>query len=301
MAAMRILLLLALTSFSPAQAQSNDPSRDHFSFDAAGDMRKFVGPGPNGKRYFDGVCEAIRTVGAGDFMISPGDCDPPGPVRAMLDRYLGTNYTWYPVIGNHDAESKEDMSWVRHWNESGINGLARRGPAGAEDTIYSFDRGNSHFIVMNDYYNGKSDAVGKGDVPEATLKWLQEDLSATGRPLIWVTGHKPIQSMPDMDTGRIRHGDDPITANAEHMDRFVALLKEFHVRAYICGHTHDTSITQVRGIWQADSGHARGAGDTGAPSTFLKFRISGSQAWVDVYRCDTPDGNYRLRKTVELK
>jgi hypothetical protein len=31
-------------------------------------------------------------------------------------------------------------------------------------------------------------------------------------------------------------------------------------------------------------GHARGAGDPGAPSTVLKFRIHGGQAAVDIYR-----------------
>src|ERR1019366_441495 len=168
-----IIVILALAPLSPAQTQPNERSGGHFSFDTAGDMRRFVGAAPAGKRYFDGVCEAIRKAGAGDFMISPGDCDPPGPVRAMLDRYLGTNYAWYPVIGNHDSDSKADMLWMRHWSESGIAGLARRGPAGAEDTIYSFDHCNSHFIVMNEYYDGKSDAVGRGEVPEASLKWLR--------------------------------------------------------------------------------------------------------------------------------
>ena len=47
-------------------------------------------------------------------------------------------------------------------------------------------------------------------------------------------------------------------------------------------------------------GHARGAGDKGAPSTFLKFRISGEQTWVDIYRGDTNGVMYQLRKTVEL-
>ncbi|MBI2496805.1 MAG: hypothetical protein HYV75_02365, partial [Opitutae bacterium] len=50
----------------------------------------------------------------------------------------------------------------------------------------------------------------------------------------------------------------------------------------------------------ADSGHARGAGDPGAPSTFLKFRIRGEQVWVDIYRADPTGTEYTLRKTVLL-
>jgi Calcineurin-like phosphoesterase len=296
-----LFLLTLLAAGRAVRADSADSGPPEYSFITAGDMRHFVDGAPPGKRYFDGVCETIRRIGPGDFMLSPGDCDPPAPVRAMLDWYLGTNYVWYPVIGNHDADSKDDMQWMRHWSEAGIPGLVRRGPAGAEDTIYSFDHANSHFIVMNDYYDGKTDAIGSGQVPDATLTWMRADLAATRQPLIWVTGHKPIQSVPDMDTGRIRHGNDPITSNAAHMDEFVNLLKEYHTRAYLCGHTHDASIAKVKGLWQADSGHARGAGDTGAPSTFLKFRIFGARAWVDVYRSDPTGVNYKLRQTVELK
>ena len=65
------------------------------------------------------------------------------------------------------------------------------------------------------------------------------------------------------------------------------------------GHTHNAR-RQGPGVWQADSGHARGAGDKGAPSTFLKFRISGEQTWVDIYRGDPNGVTYQLRKTVEL-
>jgi len=60
------------------------------------------------------------------------------------------------------------------------------------------------------------------------------------------------------------------------------------------------SVAKVHGVWQADSGHARGAGDMGSPSTFLKFRIAGTNAWVDVYRSDKNGVAYGLKKTVEL-
>jgi hypothetical protein len=263
-------------------------------------MRSFTGPAPKSQRYFDGACEALYDVGPGAFLLSPGDCDPPGPVRATLDRYLGTNYLWYPVAGNHDTDRAKDMAWLRRWAEAGIPHLVRRGPPGAEDTTYSFDFANSHFVMLNEYYDGRSDAVRKDTLPDAVLQWLEEDLAASHQPLAWVVGHKPIQSLPDMDSGRVRHPNDSICTDPVRRDRFIQLLQAHHVRAYICGHTHGSSIARVRGLWQADAGHARGGGDTGAPSTFLKFRISGERAWVDVYRANRNGLNYRLRHTVEL-
>lgn len=271
-----------------------------FSFITAGDMRSFVGPAPAGKRYFDGVCEALQSIGAGAFMIIPGDCDPPGPVRATIDRYLGTNYLWYPVIGNHELEKTTNLVWLRTWAEAGVPHLTRRGPVGAEDTIYSFEFENSHFILLNEYYDGRSDSVRKNDIPEAAFEWLEEDLAATRKPLIWIIGHVPIKSLRDMDTGRLRHAGESLTTNKVHQERFLQLLKRYHVRAYICGHTHNCSVARVKGVWQADSGHARGAGDKGAPSTFLKFRIAEERAWVDIYRGDTNGVTYKLRRTVKL-
>ena len=289
--------LLALTAGQMA-AQTN--ASDTFAFITAGDMRSFVSHAPAGQRYFDGLCEAASRVGAGAFMISPGDCDPPAPIRATIDEKLGTNYLWYPVIGNHDADTPSDMDWMRNWAKAGIPHLVRRGPPGAELTTYSFDFGNSHFIALNEYNDGKSDAVGTGDVPDTAAAWLEKDLADTRQPLIWIIGHKPIQSVPDMDSGRERHDGDSISSDPAHFDHFIQLLKKYHVRAYICGHTHNCSVAKVHGVWQADSGHARGAGDPGSPSTFLKFRVAGTNAWVDIYRSNTNGVEYKLEKTVEL-
>ena len=290
---------LALTVSAVPPANSAAPGG--FSFITAGDMRNYLGPLAGGKRQFDGLCDAVKGVGQGEFMISPGDCDPPSAVRATIDQHLGTNYLWYPVVGNHDIEAATNIAWLRGWASNGIPHLVQHGPKGAELTIYSFDFGNSHFIALNDYYDGRSDAIGRGDVPEAALDWLAKDLASTHQPVIWVIGHKPIQSMPDMDSGRLRHSDDSVSASGTQRERFVQLLRQFRVRAYICGHTHNCSIARIEGVWQTDSGHARGAGDIGSPSTFLRFRVSDENAWVDVFRSDTNGVEYKLRETVELK
>ena len=285
------------------KAKAVDPapqSSNAFCFITAGDMRNFTASASAGQRYFDGACEALQSIGAGAFMISPGDCDPPAPVRTVIDHYLGTNYVWYPVIGNHEAGNPTNMVWLQRWARAGIPHLTRAGPPGTEETTYSFEFANSHFIVLNEYYDGHSATIRKEDLPEATFDWLARDLAATRKPLIWVIGHVPIRSLPDMDTGRLRHEGESLATNPARLERFLQLLKQHHARAYICGHTHDCSIAKINGVWQADSGHVRGAGDKGAPSTFLKFRISGTRTWVDIYRADPEGVHYTLRRTVEL-
>ena len=58
-----------------------------------------------------------------------------------------------------------------------------------------------------------------------------------------------------------------------------------------CGHTHNYSAVKIDGVWQVDSGHARGQGDIGAPSTFLIMHVNGSTVKLNAYR-DTHDGVY---------
>ena len=69
-----------------------------FSFTVTADMREYTGTNIN---YFRGVCERLFYGGPGDFMISPGDIDPPEQVDNDLQNYISTNYLWYPVTGNH--------------------------------------------------------------------------------------------------------------------------------------------------------------------------------------------------------
>ena len=71
-------------------------------------MQGYTGTNIN---YFRGVCERLFYGGAGDFMISPGDIDPPESVYNDLKKYIGSNYLWYPVTGNHEAETTCDMNW----------------------------------------------------------------------------------------------------------------------------------------------------------------------------------------------
>lgn len=280
-------------------AGTSQPPTD-YSFIATSDMREFTSPKYPGPQYFDGVCAAIRHVGQGELMVVPGDFDPPAPLRATLDRFFGADYPCFYVAGNHEVETEEDMVWLRQWAAKGIPGQVRMGPKGAEATMYSFDHANSHFIAFNQYYDGIEDTQLEDRAGRAALNWLAADLEATDKPLIWVFGHEPIVSQPDMDTLRVRHKNDSLNAVPELRDEFVRLLNKHKVKGFICGHTHNASVVRVEGIWQLDAGHARGIGDKGAPSTFIKIRVAGQRAYADVYRANKKGRNYRLRKTVSL-
>jgi 3',5'-cyclic AMP phosphodiesterase CpdA len=272
------------------------------SFTIAGDMRSFTeNPKQDGKRFFDGACEAMSRVGPGSFLLSPGDFDPPASNRAVIDRYLGKNFPWYIVVGNHDVENAVVMPWVRSWLKDKIPNVVHRGIAGSHLSLYSWDYGNSHFIAIDTYPWAVPGKKGVVDLTDDTFKWIEDDLKSTHKAFIWVTGHQPIQSFPDMDTHRSRHGTDSVSVNPQTAQRFIVLLEQYHVKAYLCGHTHDVSVKKLPGgLWQCDTGHCRGGGDTGSPSSFLKVQACSEGARVEIYRSDPSGNTYTLRSTVDL-
>jgi hypothetical protein len=254
-AAVVFVLIVAGTVSITLQAQD---SHEDLVFIIAADMRNFAADGEWSKN-FSGACEAVKEVGAGSFMISPGDLDvrPPSAVRDMINRTIGEDYPWYPVLGNHDPESPSTMEYLREYSSTLRNDV-NRGPKGCEETTFSFDYGDTHFVVLNIYFDGVRDWGLKGEIVAELLTWLEADLEATTKKHIFVFGHEPLIPMPDMDNGRLRHQGDSLDEDPENAFALHQLLKKYGVKAYVCGHTHNTSYAKINGLWQLDPGHARG-------------------------------------------
>ena len=279
---------LPATPLRPPVVETND---DSFTFVIAADMREFTGPGVyDTSQYFRGAVEVIAAHDPGAFMLGPGDIDPPANVFWTITQTLGTYYTWYPVVGNHEAETPSDMDWLRAYEYGGVN----PGPTGCPETTYSFDYSHTHFVIINEYCDVSGDAATDGDIPDYLYDWLVADLNATQMAYIFVIGHEPAYPQPDADNGRLRHADDSLNLHMEHRDRFWDLLKGRGVVAYICGHTHNYSLVNINGVWQLDAGHARGLGDPGARSTFSYIHINGAMVTYETYRDDANGGLYSL-------
>jgi hypothetical protein len=252
------LALATVVAGATTHGAAAEDRNDELVFLVAADMRNFSAHGEWSKN-FSGACEAAKEVGAGAFMISPGDLDvdPPSAVREMITTVLGEDYPWYPVLGNHDPESPSTMRYLRAYSQT-VPNVVNRGPEGCEETTYSFEWANAHFVVLNQYFDGVRDWGLKGDVVPELLDWLEADLAANTKDHVFVVGHEPLMPMPDMDNGRVRHQGDSLDEHPENALRFHQLLLKYDVAAYICGHTHNTSYANLNGLWQLDAGHARG-------------------------------------------
>ncbi|MFH1070701.1 MAG: metallophosphoesterase [Candidatus Glassbacteria bacterium] len=297
-----VLFLTAAPLMSPAGSFAGSSADSGFTFVVTCDMREFATPKYDSPQYFRGVVEAVARAGKGDFMISPGDIDPPRDVKLQIEEALGKDYLWYPTPGNHETETPEDMQWLREYNANGksLPHIVRPGPEKGRETTYSFEYGNAHFAMLDQYYDGSSDTGSNGDVSDALYRWLEADLAANTRPIVFVVGHEPIMPMPDLDSGRIRHTDDSLNEHPENDLRFVRLLRR-HKAYYICGHTHSASVACINGVWQIDAGHSRGIGDKGAPSTFLRVHVTQGPPQVEIWRDDGSGTNYTLTSTWTLR
>lgn len=84
-----------------------------FSFAITSDMTGRVGPGEFDKPvYFRGACESIARTSNTAFMVSVGDVSPPGDTFWTVKQYLGEDYLWFPVVGNHDVRPPA-IDWLR--------------------------------------------------------------------------------------------------------------------------------------------------------------------------------------------
>ena len=255
-----LLLIPILSSILVACSQQNslptDPSSSEvvskcehdFSFCLTADIHEYTGDYPT---YFRGVCESIAQCGYGSFMITLGDMTPPAYVYKMVTSYLGQSYLWYPVVGNHELLDSAQMEWLRNFNKRGnsLPNIVNSGPAGGEETTYSFDFQQAHFVILNVYFDGTNDRGSDGDISDNLYNWLVADLTQTKQPLKFVFGHEPAYPQPDMETGRTKHSTDSLNFYPANRDRFWELLKEQGVLAYFCGHTHSYSHMQIEGVW----------------------------------------------------
>jgi Calcineurin-like phosphoesterase len=290
------IAILALAFLAAGLFAAPPESPAGLSFLVAGDMRDYASGEFGGPAYFLGACQAMHAAGPSAFLIVPGDLDPPQSVADVIRSVFGRAFPWYPAVGNHDASDPADMAFLRRLNARGtrLPNIVRPGPPGAVETTYSFEVGDVHVAVLNQYFDGVSDTDGHGDVSDEVYGWLKADLAATAKPFIFVVGHEPAFPVPDMTTGRSRHTGSSLNRNLASRDRFWQLLKTWKVTAYFCGHTHGASAKKIQGVWQLDCGHARGKGDQGAPSTFMRVTVGGGDGRFEVFRADSGGENYRV-------
>lgn len=288
----RSLALIFVFTLMPAGLTSlaeKEPA-DSFHFTVTADMRY------NYKGFYE-VCKAINKEvgGPGAFHVSAGDIEPVTKNRKIIDKEFGVDTVWYPVVGNHELDDKSgsNIRWIRGEFHS-LPYIVNSGPANCEETTYSFDYKNSHFVVLNEYYDGTSDTGTDGDVVHRLLAWLKDDLDKNTKPAVFVFGHEPAFPIPDEHWKNTRHYKDSLNKYPENRDAFWDLLEEEGVAAYICGHAHRYSHYRRDdgNVWQIVAVTCPPPENTHKYDAWLNVIVSDKDIRFEVYRDVDGDGKY---------
>jgi hypothetical protein len=172
------------------------------------------------------------------------------------------------VVGNHDL----DLARARTDDESIASFRARYGPS-----YWSFDRGEIHYVVLDDVFWHGSGYIGY--VPDTQLEWLAADLAMVemGRTVVVLT------HIPALST-RSHRNREPF-ANWESINNREALyrLLEGHRAHILSGHTHEQEHLREGGVMHHVHGAVCGAWWSGpicwdgTPNGYSVYEARGSE------------------------
>lgn len=188
------------------------------------------------------------------------------------------------VVGNHDLDlaARSDAASTRTFE-------GRFGPR-----YYSFNRGQVHYVVLDDvlYYGGGY----IGYVDDEQLGWLKADLALVekGRTVV-VFCHIPL-----MSNLAERSGVAPVIANyVTNRDALYALLAPYRTTV-LTGHLHESDFSAAGGIWERNLGAVCGGwwtGDIcydGTPNGYGVHEVAGAEVrWR--YQSTGRDAAHQMR------
>ena len=171
--------------------------------------------------------------------ISAGDItwDEPKMIAEYQKAIRDTEVPFFQVLGNHDMDIN-----TRSDETSEASFKKAFGP-----TWYSFNRGNAHYVVLDNvfYYSNSYNYIGY--ITEKQFKWLAQDLAAVkpGSP-VFVSMH--ISAYTNEKTRENKKEDNPgnITFNRKYL---YELLKPFNAHL-LTGHTHYNENRVEHGIYE---------------------------------------------------
>lgn len=245
-------------------------------------------------RQVDDAVEHLRPLaeaGVELFGVDAGDIvgDHPELYRSSIDHRRRLGFPMYYAQGNHD------MQYYGRTHET-----SRRR---YEDTFgpahYSFNKGNAHYIVLDNVFYIGRDYFYMGYIDEALFTWLEQDLAnvPAGSP-VFVVMHIPTRLHQERD--QFSYDGAHVaqsTVNAAHL---YELLKPYNANI-ITGHQHvNFNIEIADGIIEHNTAAACGTWwdlplcEDGTPPGYCIYEVDGNNvSWY--YKSIGRDKDYQLR------
>lgn len=233
-----------------------------------------------------------------DAVVMLGDMDTIEKTSRAYAESTARNIPVFYEIGNHELENKADLPKIRKlFTSYTFNPLS--GPDGSKETTYSFNVGEMHIVVLNEYWDGNNNGVcdwktpsgginaddscfkyndaDGGYIPEALFNWLENDLDRNTKKWTIVTGHEPLYP------GK-RHVGDSLDKDKENRDKLEKLFVSKNVSAFIGAHTHNSGVVTKDNIFHIDAGVCGIQTLLGSGDSFASI----------IYTTVDPDGHFKI-------
>jgi hypothetical protein len=209
------------------------------------------------------VIGELLNHGVPDFVVQTGDMVADGndsslwPEFFSIERDLLRRSAFFPALGNHERNSRNFYSMFR-----------------MDAPYYSFNWGNSHFLVLNsDIANAEESITARDQFWSVQRQWIEDDLRNTQNVHYrFIVAHHP----PYTAVTR-RQGDNP------HMTALGPLLEKYHVSAGFFGHDHNYQHYLKNGIHYVTTG---GGGaplyDVDTPPAGITQKVASIENFVTV-------------------
>jgi hypothetical protein len=246
-----------------AVADSANDASQPFSFAVIGDTKVFKANNPNGN-----LQQAVQSLTKQkvDFAFVMGDlvssCDGKSSCEGKYNDWKKIMAPLlsktYEVVGNHDRTggTVADAMWQKEFN------LPTNGPAGFSELTYSFDFGNSHFVVLD------SEKPKEHAVDSVQRDWLNQDLAKNKAANTFVFFHEPAYRMS-------QDSKDALDANPGERDALWNILKKYKVTAVFNGHLHMIAGKVQDGIHQFVIGDTDSTADDTPQKSLTDFGLTG--------------------------
>ncbi|HHY37167.1 MAG TPA: metallophosphoesterase family protein [Firmicutes bacterium] len=228
-------------AWSEPAAFTTGPGSDNFSFLFMGDVQGGY------QRWGELLAGALGENPDLGFLLLGGDLVDQGHSTEEWEEFFAAAAPVFrrlpllPALGNHDHPELFRQFFA----------LPQNGPAGYEETIYSFDYGNCHITVLDSNSLG---LPGTGDY-EKIAAWLREDLASSQKTWkIVVCHHPPYQAVDNWRGEHLRTnwvplleagGVDLVLSGDQHVYLRTRPLREGQIRpggqgiVYIIGNAGD--------------------------------------------------------------
>ena len=173
------------------------------------------------RKTIDGINGDVFGIDCGDIV-----GDSPFLYPNYIDAVSDLEIPMYRAIGNHD------MDYYGRSHETSYHTFEKYfGP-----TVYSFNKGKAHYIVLNNNFFIGRDYFYMGYVDEKTFAWLEQDLALVPKDnLIFIVMHIPSQLTNETQQFKYDYfsiADQTVNARALHQ------LFKSHETHIITGHMH---------------------------------------------------------------